>query len=102
MRGGRWTAVVLLALGCGSGGAPGGDPEARLAVLRGQPLAQVRAAIAEEPDRATQDLLRVGLVVADPARYAPLCAEVVDVASRGWCDQVRDRPHLHEGPGEGP
>lgn len=87
-------AVVLAAC---TGGPSSGDPEAKLQRLRGLSVEAARAEIAREPDSAAQDLLRVGLVVEDPARFGPLCAEVQEQSSRDWCEQVLDRPHLHDG-----
>lgn len=97
----RLPGLVLVAglgllAGCGGGPAPG-DPEAKLRRLRGLSLAAARAELAREPDAAARDLLRVGLVVEDPARFGPLCAEVQEASAREWCEQVLDRPHLHEG-----
>lgn len=104
-------SIVLLALGlwgCGGKDLAGceGQPEGeareacRLQALQGLTVEQAEAAIDGLPDAASRDLLRVQLVVADPARYGPLCEGVRHRGTAEWCRDVLDRVHLHEpGPG---
>jgi hypothetical protein len=56
----------------------------------------LRASLAAVPDDGARDLLRVRLVVQDPARLSWLCEDVRHGPSRDWCDRVVDRPHLSE------
>lgn len=68
--------------------------DCRLAALAGVDVDTAAQAIAQVPSASSRDLLRVRLVVSDPKRFGPLCADVRHSGSRDWCNEVLDRPHL--------
>ncbi len=97
---------LVLPAGCGWGAAQGDDcaaiddaaarEDCRVARLDGLTLEAAAAEIAAVPDAASRDLLRVRMVVRDPLRYGPLCADVRHRGSRDWCEDVVERIHLVE------
>lgn len=67
--------------------------QAVLAALPPQPEA-VERALAECGDPATRDLLRLKLVVADPASSVSVCPTVEGEQARRWCADLQGRAHL--------
>jgi hypothetical protein len=66
--------------------------------------AAIRAAIPERSDPVERDILRMRLVVMDPASAKALCPEVEGDQARAWCADILDRAHLvprGEGKAEG-